>query len=276
MGRAGERAIWAGPGACWRRSEVDGAHFRWVEAGSGPPLLLLHGYGGSAHWWARNIEALGVVRRVYALDLPGFGRSRMAGRFTFSRSAELLARWLDQRGIASADVVAHSMGGQLALILAAQHPSYIRSLVLAAPAGLPFDTGLPGIALRAMRSRRGGDPRFTPIVVRGVILAGPRVLWQAVQQIMSVDVRQHISTVAAPTLILWGECDGLLSPANGPILAAGMTGARLHVVPGGRHNLMWEQADMFNEALVAFLTEGSVGNAYPIGDAPALGATERA
>src|SRR5689334_4459056 len=80
MGRASERAIWAGPGAFWRRTEVDGARFRWVEAGSGPPLLLLHGYGGSAHWWARNIEALGAVRRVYALDLPGFGRSQMAGR----------------------------------------------------------------------------------------------------------------------------------------------------------------------------------------------------
>lgn len=199
------------------------------------------------------MAALGSVRRVYALDLPGFGRSHLSGRFTFERTADLIASWIGERGIGGADVVAHSMGGQLAAILASRHPGLVRSLVLAAPAGIPFEIGLPGIALRAFRSRRGGDPKFTPIVVGGVMRAGPRILWQAVQQIRFIDVREHLGSITAPTLILWGEGDGLLTSDNGPILAAALPTARLHLVPGGRHNLMWEQAEIFNEVVTEFL-----------------------
>ena len=249
----GQDAVWAGPGALRRRVRVEDSRINWVEAGSGPPLILLHGYGGSARWWTRNMAALGSVRRVYALDLPGFGRSRLAGRFTFERTADLIASWIGERGMGGADVVAHSMGGQLAAILAARHPDLVRSLVLTAPAGIPFETGLPGIALRAFRSRRGGDPKFTPIVVGGVMRAGPRILWQAVQQIRSIDVREHLGSITAPTLILWGDGDGLLTSDNGPILAAALHTARLQLVPGGRHNLMWEQADIFNEVVTEFL-----------------------
>jgi pimeloyl-ACP methyl ester carboxylesterase len=228
---------------------------RWVEAGAGRPLVLLHGYGGSAHWWLRNIAAFARTHRVYALDVPGFGRSSLPGRFTFAGAADLLAQWMEQEGIAPADVVAHSMGGQLALILAARHPTRLRSLLLAAPAGFPFSTGLPGMALRAMRSRRGGDPRFTSIVMLGITLAGPRVLWQAVQQIRFVDVREHLTSITTPTLILWGERDGLLSPDNAPILAAALPNARLTIIPEGRHNLMWEQPTEFNQTVAAFLRE---------------------
>jgi len=249
----GQDAVWAGPGALRHRVRVEDSRINWVEAGSGPPLILLHGYGGSARWWTRNMAALGSVRRVYALDLPGFGRSHLSGRFTFERTADLIASWIGERGIGGADVVAHSMGGQLAAILASRHPGLVRSLVLAAPAGIPFEIGLPGIALRAFRSRRGGDPKFTPIVVGGVMRAGPRILWQAVQQIRFIDVREHLGSITAPTLILWGEGDGLLTSDNGPILAAALPTARLHLVPGGRHNLMWEQAEIFNEVVTEFL-----------------------
>jgi pimeloyl-ACP methyl ester carboxylesterase len=225
----------------------------WVEAGSGPPLVLLHGYGGSAHWWLRNVSALARVRRVYAMDVPGFGRSRLRARFTFAGAADLLARWMEQQDIAPADVLGHSMGGQLAMILAARQPHHVRALVLAAPAGVPFEMGLSGIALRALRSRRGGDPHFTSLVLLGVALAGPLVLWHAVQQIRFVDVRAHVAAIRAPTLILWGERDTLLLPATAPVLAAAIADARLTMVPGGRHNLMWEQPMLFNKHVTAFL-----------------------
>lgn len=263
------RAVaWAGPHASWRQSTLGATRISWVEAGRGAPLVLLHGYGGSAHWWIRNIGALARVRRVYALDVPGFGRSRLAGRFTMAGAADLVAHWMEQQGIVAADVLGHSMGGQLAMLLAARHPARVASLVLAAPAGVPFDTGLPGIALRAFRSRRGGDPYFTAIVLLGVALAGPRVLWHAVQQIRAVDVREHLPAIAARTLIVWGSRDSLLAPANAPLLAAAIGGARLTVVPGGGHNLMWEQPMLFNKAVVAFLQEQPAGSTTAASEQP--------
>lgn len=252
--RAWERAAWAGPGARRRQADVEGTRLRWVETGDGPPLILLHGYGGSARWWQQNIGPLGAIRRVYALDIPGFGGSRMREGFRFTRVADLIARWMERLNLPPSDMVSHSMGGQLALVLAAHHPDRVRSLVVAAPAGIPFDGGLLWIARQAWRSRSSGDWRFTPIVVRGALRAGPRMLWQAVAQIRAVDVREHLEAVRAPTLILWGDRDRLLPAANGPILAAAIAGARLEVLPGAGHNIMWEQAERFNEAVAAFIT----------------------
>jgi pimeloyl-ACP methyl ester carboxylesterase len=226
---------------------------RWVEAGSGPPMLFLHGYAGSAHWWRRNLAALSEIRRVFAPDLPGFGGSRLSLPFTLSGAVDILAEWMAACGISRGDVVAHSMGGQVALILAARYPERVRSLVLAAPAGIPFDTGLAGIAWRASRSRRGGDPRFTPLVVAGAVMAGPRVLWQAVSQIRSQDVRPALAHVRAPVLILWGEQDRLLPARHGELFVQAMAGSRVQIVPGG-HNVMFDQSELFNQAVRAFVT----------------------
>ena len=157
---------WAGP-AAWRcEQRVDGDRLVWLQAGDGPPLLLLHGYGGEATWWRRNVAFLARARTVYALDLPGFGASRMRGQYTVSRSLDLVVRWMDLQNIGTPDVAGHSMGGQLAVLLAARRPERVRRLLLLAPAGLPFGTGLAGMALRAAHSRLGADPRFTPIFCR--------------------------------------------------------------------------------------------------------------
>jgi len=241
-----------------RRRPIEGGQIAWEEMGSGPPLLLLHGYGGTARWWTRNVRQLARRSRVYALDLPGFGRSRLRGPFRFDRAATLLLQWMDAEGIGSANIVAHSMGGQLALLFAARYPAKVRSLVLLAPAGMPFSTGLPGIAWQAMRSRRGGDPRFTPIVVTGSLRAGPRILWQAVRQIREVNVRGELAAITAPTMILWGEGDQLLSPNGGPIIAQGIRGAQLRIVAGAGHNLMYEQAELVNAAIKDFIASQAV------------------
>jgi pimeloyl-ACP methyl ester carboxylesterase len=247
-------AAWAGAGGERHRAQLGGARMCWVEAGAGSSMLFLHGYAGSAYWWRRNLADLSAIRRVYAPDLPGFGGSRLRRPFTLAGAVETLAEWMAARGIACADVVAHSMGGQVALLLAARYPERVRSLVLAAPAGIPFDTGLVGIAWRASRSRRAGDPRFTPLVVASAWQAGPRVLWQAVSQIRSQDVRPALADVRAPVLILWGEQDRLLPARHSTLFLEAITGARVRIVPGG-HNLMFDRPAMFNQAVRAFVTE---------------------
>jgi pimeloyl-ACP methyl ester carboxylesterase len=217
-------------------------------------MLFLHGYAGIARWWTRNLGALSAIRRVYAPDLPGFGASSLGSRFTLGAALDALDAWMEAAGLVQADVVAHSMGGQLAILLATLYPSRVRSLVLAAPAGIPFDTGLAGIAWRACRSRQGGDYRFTPIVAAGALMAGPVVLWHAVAQIRTVDVRPALARLNLPVLILWGKEDRLLPAQIGRLIAGSITGASLRIVPDGGHNLMFEQPALFNTAVREFVT----------------------
>ena len=245
---------WAGETARRFEQQVGGDRLAWLQAGSGPPLLLLHGYAGDAQWWRRNLQALARTRTVYALDMPGFGASRLSGRYTCARSVDLLARWMDLHDLVPADVVGHSMGGLLAVLLAARHPERVRRLVLLAPAGLPFETGLLGIAVRAMRSRLGADMRFTPIVLRGVLRAGPRVLWQALGLIRETDIRPELASVLVPTLIVWGTRDRLLLSEGAKIFAAAIVDAQVRMIPGG-HNLFFDRAGAVNMLILSFLAQ---------------------
>ncbi len=243
---------WAGPNAQCFRQRIEDTTFEWVRAGSGPPLLLLHGYAGSARWWTRNIQPLAVAHTVFALDLPGFGACRMPGPYTFARTVSLLASWMERNGIGPAVLVGHSMGGQLAMLVTAAHPNRIARMVLIGSAGLPFEDNLLGIARQAFFSRAGGDLRFTPIVVAGALRAGPRILWQAVQEIRSVDVRSGLSEVAVPTLVLWGENDRLIPAANAALLAAAIRGAETRIIPGAGHNVFFDAPKLVNAAILAF------------------------
>jgi len=126
--------------------------------------------------------------------------------------------------------------------------------VLIGSAGLPLDDNLLGIARQAFFSRVGGDLRFTPIVVAGALRAGPRILWQAVREIRSVDVRSGLSEVAVPTLVLWGENDRLIPAANAALLAAAIRGAETRIIPGGGHNVFFDCPTPVNAEILAFLS----------------------
>src|SRR5581483_1554615 len=113
-----------------RRIAVGPATIAYEVAGSGPPVVLLHGLSGSSRWWRRNIGALAPHRRVYIVDLIGFGASRGQARFVLAEAAGTLMRWLDLLGLARASLVGHSMGGLIAAELAADAPDRVDRLVL--------------------------------------------------------------------------------------------------------------------------------------------------
>lgn len=116
-------------------------HYRL--AGSGPPMLLLHGVGESSASWIEVLPALSARHTVYAPDLPGCGDSTPIGPngadFAPQHLAALMVAFLDAVGVGSADpvaVVGNSLGGSTAIELAAQHPNRVRCLVLENSAGL--------------------------------------------------------------------------------------------------------------------------------------------
>ena len=119
------------PGLEERLHDVRGTRIRVFEGGDGPPLLLVHGFGGAA-WNFSELAPLLAARRLLIPDLPGHGASAPLPAPSMSGFADAIAAILPE----PAGVVGHSMGGVVALRLAERHPHLVRGLVLAAPAGI--------------------------------------------------------------------------------------------------------------------------------------------
>lgn len=222
-------------------------------AGTGPPLVLVHGFSGSSSWWRRNIRGLAARHRVYALDLAGFGRSWPKHRFTLERAVAEIIAWMDAMGLSRADFCGHSMGGQICMRLAAAHPDRVRRLVLVDAAGLPLHARLLPLAWRGLRSSGHTHFRFAPTVMTTALQAGPLILWSALRDLLADDVREALARITAPTLIVWGEQDVLVPLEFGQALQLGIPHSRLAVVPGAGHNVMYECPAHFNALVLDFL-----------------------
>src|SRR3954451_12556185 len=113
-----------------RRGKLGPATIASEVAGGGAPVVLVHGLCGSGRWWRRNIGALTPHRRVYVVDLIGFGASRPRHPFALAEAASYLLQWMDQLELARVSLVGHSMGGLIAADLAADAPKRVDRLVL--------------------------------------------------------------------------------------------------------------------------------------------------
>lgn len=235
-----------------------------LEFGTGDRvLLLLHGLSGSSRWWARNIPELCKKYRLLVPDLVGFGRSRgRASLPPIDQAAILLCEWLDTMELQRVMLVGHSMGGQIAVHLAARDPSRLEKLVLVDSAGLPRSLSIGALvrfAAEAAPLWRWGDPRFLPTIAGDALTAGPRVLLRAIWHILHDDVRPLLPKVTVPTLIIWGERDTLVPLADAYAFRQGIRGARLAILRGAAHNPMVDRPSDFNRLLQRFLDGEPVG-----------------
>src|SRR5580658_3011885 len=116
--------------------DVAGARVYYLHAGSGRPMLLIHGLVGSSANWRNNIATLAQHASVYAIDLVNMGKSQRVGSLDagLKSTAKRIVAVMDALGLTQADIVAHSHGGAVALMLAAVHPTRVRRLILFAPA----------------------------------------------------------------------------------------------------------------------------------------------
>jgi pimeloyl-ACP methyl ester carboxylesterase len=237
----------------------------WAETGEGDEaVVLLHGLSGSARWWARNIRALAARYRVLVPDVIGFGRSRLpASRLpAVPEVAATLAQWVQLAAGEPAHVVGHSMGGQLAIHLAARSGDCVRRLALVDSAGLPrplTPRNVMRFAYEVAPPRRWGDPTFLPVIVGDALAAGPWTLLRAIRHILGDDVRPLLGELRQPTLLLWGEHDTIIPLSHGREMRRMIPGSRLLVLPGAYHNPMVDRPDAFNEALLSFLSGEEIG-----------------
>jgi pimeloyl-ACP methyl ester carboxylesterase len=240
--------------------EVDGLTVRAQVQGEGEPLVLVHGLGTSAATWAKNIDALARCARVYAVDLPGFGESEKPEEILPpDRLADLLAAWCRAAGISRASFAGHSIGGEICLWLAHRHPDLPVRLVLAASTGAAPRAGLTRRLGRLLIDGAREPLRFMPVLLRAYWQARPWRIYETARRSRSPELLRMLPTIRVPTLVAWGRRDPVVSYAEARRLAAALPDARLAVIEGGAHGLIFDAPDRFNELVCAFLTNLDAG-----------------
>ncbi len=277
-------------GAEERFVTIDGVNWRYWFAGSGPPLLLIHGFMGYSFSWRFNLEPLSRHFSVYAIDLPdcGFSQRTDCDDCTLTGDAEKVLRFLQQLGIENADIVGSSRGGGLAMVLAAMAARTdqlhrIRRLVLVSPINPWSSHGrvltrllattlgglyvvhvqprMPIISKRYFTALYGDPKRIAPgtfeAYAAGVEVPGSfehllRILrsWHDDLDAIGESLRE-ISGL--PTLLLWGSRDRAVYPSSIHQLQRHLKNSALVMFHGAGHMPYEEVPEEFNRVLCDFL-----------------------
>jgi pimeloyl-ACP methyl ester carboxylesterase len=264
---------------------VDGCKIHYHEAGTGEPLVLLHGGGPGATGWSnysRNIPTLAERFRVIVPDLPGFGKSDMKPRDqnTWEWYGPLMGRFLDELRIERAHFVGNSLGGATTLVLALERPDKINRMVLMGSAGgLPMFAVAPTDAIRTLfyfydgegpsKARLKGFVNqfvFDPSQVTDELLdqrmaaaMRPEIVDNPPMRPIPGKPRQEIwrdarlASLRHEVMFIWGREDRVM-PIDGVfVLLKQIPRARLYVLPRCGHWAQWEHAEEFNRVCAGFL-----------------------
>ncbi len=238
-----------------QRVQVENYTVYYKVVGEGTPLILVHGLSGSTLWWRRNVQALAEHYRVYLIDLPGFGAmSRRRGHFALKQAGQWLLQWMKAIGLSQADWIGHSMGGYICMWIAANVPEVVSRLILVSPAVLPPEQTFGRSIKPLLLSARYAQPRFFPILAYDALRTGFLPLLRAAREILAQDLIDS-THITAPTLLIWGEHDTLVPPELGLALQTKLPHAQLLILPRAGHVGMFDQAETFNRATLAFLQE---------------------
>lgn len=249
-----------------QRIDVAGLHTRYLVAGSGPPVLVLHG-------WAANIEAvypivtgLSPVATVYALDLPGFGETDPPTEqpWGVAEYQAFVAAFMDAIGIGRTAIVGHSNGARIAIRMAATEPGRVERLILVDAAGIrPKRTlryyrrvamakvgkhaarllGRPGERLREVLVGRAASADY--------LAAGE--MRPTLVKLVNTDLREHLPSIKAPTLLVWGADDADTPIADGELMERLIPDAGLVVFESAGHYSYLDQTARFATVARHFL-----------------------
>lgn len=244
----------------------------YLRAGSGKPLVLVHGYLGGAAQWQDQLSDLAATHDVIAPDLPGFAQAAdQAGPSRIADFASAVMTCIDQLGIGNFTLLGHSMGGMIAQEIAAQHGARIDALVLygTGPLGLMPDRfeaietsiarldadGVPATADRISATWfRDGAAATGYGATRDIArLADPQAAHNALLAMRDWDGRDALARFNMPCRILWGDQDKSYRWPQIDALWKGIRGSELAVVPGASHAVHMEKPALFNALIQDFL-----------------------
>lgn len=260
---------------------------RVIEAGSsGEPIVLVHGTGGRADRWLRNMDALSAAGyHAYAFDLPGHGFASKGASLDCSVPGyrKFLAAFLDEMKIAKAVIVGTSLGGHVVASYACEHPDRVRAIVLSGSMGLVplgaeararVEAGANNQSYEGVKGKLGRVIFDPALVTQDFVEEEFRInnsfgakesfatLGRYIGQRLDDDVvgdRLAKLTPGLPTLLLWGAEDKTVPLSAGEAAARLLPGARLVVLPKAAHTPYYERAADFNAVLCDFLANALGG-----------------
>jgi pimeloyl-ACP methyl ester carboxylesterase len=284
-------ALGAEPGLPHTRSieehwiTINGGCLRYLHAGSGPPLLLIHGLLGYSFSWRYAIPALARNSEIYALDMLGVGFSDRPAAMDCSlrACAQRLLDFMDKAGHVSCDLLGSSHGGAVAMMAAALGPDRVRRLILVSPVNpwsahrkhliaflrnpllAPIVLALAphlqifyGVYLRRLygdtrRIRPGTLEGYSePLRLPGAFNYSLAVLSSWKQDMWELE--SELPGIAQiPTLLIWGSLDAAVDPASGARLEHQFRNCRLLMLEGVGHVPYEEVPEEFNRAVAEFL-----------------------
>jgi len=239
-------------------------HFERIGTG-GTPLIMLHGFGATLESLKPLALLLGEKREVWLVDLPGFGKTlfneKLIGAEEIGNAVHVL---LKERGLSEVDLLGHSFGGKVAMLMASRHPDLVRKLVLIAPSGLKRKRNAQeyvrhhgikwlGKFLKLFKPKTF-ETWFTPKFASSDYKHFPHVRKILVRSI-NENIDQKILQIKRPSLLLWGARDSETPLEMGQRLNRMIKGSHIIVYPTlghrpfqdvGRH-LIKEHVDRFLE-----------------------------
>lgn len=251
--------------------EVNGMAIHYEVAGQGPPLLLLHGWGGRAGSMQPIANGLNDMRTVYNIDFPGFGESDPPPQpWSVTEYTECLIELLAKLNIPKTDIVAHSFGGRVTLLLAATRPELVGKIVITGGAGLKprrdikynirvyaYKLGkfmlkhgwmtklakLFGIDLKKLADTAGSaDYRALSGVMKATFV-----------RVVNQDLRYCLPKIKSSTLLIWGENDDSAPLWMGKTMEKEIPDAGLVVFEGRGHFAYLDEIGRFVKIVRTFL-----------------------
>jgi pimeloyl-ACP methyl ester carboxylesterase len=267
-----------------RERVLAGHRIRFVRAGEGPSLVLIHGLGSSLHTWKALVPRLATAYDVIALDLPGFGASEQPADLSFADLVAVIPALLDDLGLERAGLVGNSLGGGTAAAVAAAWPERVSALALIDAAGFqqgPVDTPavfrlatadptglLARLPLRrllvrlALRQVFHDDALVTDDRVEEYL--APMLRPGAIGSLRSLlsmppsemeRLRRGLREIRAPALIAWGREDAWIPVAHAERFRQAIPSARVELLEGCGHMPQEECPEALLRVLLPFLAE---------------------
>ncbi len=271
------------PAVADKQIEVFGQKLHYLEAGSGPTVILLHGLGGEVSNWALTVPALAKQFHVFAIDQIGFGQSdKPLMNYRIGTMVDFLNGFYKQAGIGKATLVGNSLGGWIAAAFTIAYPDKVEKLVLVDAAGYsPARTGAPKVTREQLAPLNAATlaelkqvmslvfynkALLTDAFIETAFAAKLKrgdgyTIEQFVQMVLRGDdfLDGKTKAIKVPTLVVWGREDGLTPLAIGEAYAQDIAGAEKVVLDKCGHVPQIECAAAFNTALLKFLNAPTSG-----------------
>ena len=245
--------------------DINGIRTRWRQAGTGPPVLVLHGWGAKIEAVDPIIRALSPQLTVFAVDLPGFGETALPpAPWGVADYADWTRALMDELGLERPSIVGHSNGGRIAIHLATHHPERVDKLILVDAAGIRPRRGLRyyrrvGMAKTAKHAARllgrPGRALQRRVIARTASSdyanAGP--LRPTFVKLVNEDLTPLLPRIRASTLLIWGDQDDATPLSDGQTMERLIPDAGLVVLKGAGHFSYIDQPQRFGRVAAHFL-----------------------